>query len=50
MKKYLFKRILFSIFSLIVVVGVVMTLIYTLLNREAIFATDGTSEPYGALR
>ena len=41
MKKYLFKRILFSLFSLIVVVGVVMTLIYGLLNREAIFATDG---------
>lgn len=40
MKKYLFKRILFSIFSLIVVVGVVMTLIYGLLNREAIFAND----------
>ncbi|MCR4778261.1 MAG: ABC transporter permease [Lachnospiraceae bacterium] len=40
MKKYLFKRILFSIFSLLVVVGVVMILVYSLIERSVIFQTD----------
>ncbi len=40
MGKYLFKRILFSIFSLLVVVMVVMMLVYNLTNRNVIFQTD----------
>ena len=40
MGKYLFKRILFSIFSLLVVVMVVMLLVYNLTNRSVIFQTD----------
>ena len=40
MKSYMVKRILFSLFSLIVVVGVVMLLVYSLTNRAAIFQTD----------
>lgn len=40
MAKYLIKRILFSILSIIIVVGVVTILIYSLMDREAIFATD----------
>ena len=42
MGKYLTKRILFSIFSLLVVVVVVMLLVYTFINRSAIFQTDDT--------
>ena len=42
MGKYLLKRILFSIFSLLVVVMVVMLLVYTLIPRSAIFQTDDT--------
>lgn len=40
MAKYLIKRILFSIFSLLVVVGLVMILVYSLIERKAIFQTD----------
>ena len=40
MKKYLFKRILFSIFSLLVVVMVVMLLVYTAIERNVIFQQD----------
>lgn len=40
MRKYLLKRILFSIFSLIVVVAVVMLLVYTCIHRDVIFQTD----------
>ena len=40
MRKYLFKRILFSIFSLLVVVMVVMLLVYTAINRNVIFQQD----------
>jgi len=40
MGKYLLKRILFSIFSLLVVVMVVMMLVYNLTNRSVIFQTD----------
>ena len=40
MKKYLFKRILFSIFSLLVVVMVVMLLVYSLIERSVIFQQD----------
>jgi len=42
MKKYLFKRILFSVFSLLVVVMIVMVLVYTLIERSVIFQTDDT--------
>ena len=42
MKKYMLKRILFSIFSLLVVVLVVMLLVYNLTDRSAIFQDDGT--------
>ena len=40
MKKYLFKRILFSLFSLLVVVMIVMLLVYSLINRSVILQTD----------
>ena len=40
MKKYLIKRILFSIFSLIVVTGTVMLLVYSLLDRKMILNSD----------
>ena len=40
MSKYLLKRILFSIFSLLVVVAIVMILIYTAIHRNVIFQTD----------
>ncbi len=42
MKKYMLKRILFSIFSLLVVVMVVMLLVYTAIERSVIFQTDDT--------
>jgi len=42
MKKYLLKRILFSVFSLLVVVMVVMLLVYTCISRSVIFQTDDT--------
>lgn len=40
MKKYMFKRILFAIFSLFVVMFVVMLLVYTAIDRNVIFQTD----------
>ena len=40
MGKYLAKRILFSIFSLLVVVMVVMALVYSLIDRSVIFQGD----------
>ena len=40
MKRYMGKRILFSIFSLIVVVATVMLLVYSLINRNVIFQQD----------
>lgn len=40
MKKYLLKRILFSIFSLLVVILTVMLLVYSLIDRRVIFQTD----------
>ena len=40
MKRYLINRILRSIVSIIIVVAVVMILIYSLLNRDMIFAQD----------
>lgn len=40
MSKYLLKRILFSIFSLIVVIAIVMLLVYTCIKRNVIFNAD----------
>ena len=40
MKRYMLKRILFSIFSLLVVVTTVMLLVYTLIERSVIFQMD----------
>ena len=40
MKKYMFKRILFSIFSLLVVVMLVMLLVFSLIERSVIFQQD----------
>lgn len=40
MRKYLLKRILFSIFSLVVVVAIVMLLVFTAIKRNVIFQTD----------
>ena len=42
MKKYMLKRILFSIFSLLVVVMVVMSLVYSAIDRRVIFQMDDT--------
>ncbi len=42
MRKYMLKRILFSVFSLLVVVMVVMVLVYSLIQRNVIFQTDDT--------
>ena len=42
MAKYLMNRILYGIFSLVVVVAIVMILIYSMLNRDLVFAGDST--------
>ena len=42
MTKYLVKRILHSIVSIIIVVAIVMLLIYSLMDRQLIFAQDPT--------
>ena len=40
MKKYMLKRILFSLFSLVIVIGVVVILIYNLIDRMGILLND----------
>ena len=40
MKKYLLKRILFSLLSLVIVIGTVIILIYNLMNRTNILQND----------
>ena len=40
MTKYLIQRILKALISVIIVVGVVMVMIYSFLNKQSIFATD----------
>ena len=40
MKKYMLRRILFSIFSLLVVIVAVMLLVYKLIPRSSIFQMD----------
>ena len=41
MGKYLVKRILRGILSIIAVVAIVMMLVYALVDRDRIFAADG---------
>lgn len=41
MSKYMLKRILHGLVSLVVVVAIVMVLIYSCLNRDLVFAQDG---------
>ncbi len=40
MSKYLFKRILHGLISVVIVVAIVMVLVYSLTDRELIFAND----------
>lgn len=40
MAKYLTKRLLFGLFSIVVVIGIVMVMIYSLLDRNLVFAKD----------
>ena len=40
MTKYLINRILRALLSVIIVVGVIMVMVYTFLNKQSIFATD----------
>lgn len=42
MTKYLLKRILHGLLSVLAIVAIVMLLIYSLMSRELIFAKDGT--------
>lgn len=42
MKKYLLRRILFSLFSLLVVIWTVMLLVFSLTDRSVIFQNDDT--------
>ncbi len=42
MAKYLLKRLLHGAISIIIVIGIVMLLVYSLMNRNAIFANDPT--------
>lgn len=41
MGRYVLKRLLHGVFSIIIVVAIVMLLVYGLMNRNIIFATDG---------
>ena len=40
MTKYLIKRIIRSLISVVIVLGVIMTMIYTFLDKQSIFASD----------
>jgi oligopeptide transport system permease protein len=40
MTKYLISRILRSLFSVVLVIAVIMVMIYSFLDREAIFSSD----------
>ena len=42
MAKYLLKRILFGVLSIVIVVAVVMIMVYSLMDRELIFASDAS--------
>ena len=47
MKKFLLKRIIGGILSIIAVVAIVMILIYSLMDRQLIFATDNVYRNLG---
>ncbi len=40
MGKYVFKRLLHGLLSIVIVVGIVMVMIYTLLSKDKVFAQD----------
>ncbi len=40
MIKYVFRRLLHGLFSVVIVVAIVMIMIYSLMNRDLIFAAD----------
>lgn len=40
MAKYLLKRLLFGLFSVVAVVAIVMVMIYSLMNRDLVFSKD----------
>ena len=40
MSKYLINRILRALLSIVIVVGVIMVMVYSFLNKQSIFATD----------
>ena len=42
MTKYLLKRILRALLSVVLVIAVIMVMIYAFLDREAIFSSDPT--------
>ena len=42
MVKYLFKRLLHGLVSIVIVVAIVMVLIYSLLSRQLVFQQDDT--------
>ncbi len=42
MAKYLFKRLLYGLLSIVAVVAIVMVMIYSIMDRNLIFANDGT--------
>lgn len=48
MTKYILRRLLRSVFSIVVVVGIVFTLIYSLIPRQNIFNNDTTYNKYKA--
>lgn len=48
MVKYLLKRLLHGAVSIVIVVAIVMILIYSLMNRDTIFATDSVYSHYGS--
>ena len=56
MAKYLLKRLFYGIICIIIVVAIVMVLIYSLLPKQRIFATDATftkvlkADTYGLCR
>ncbi|WP_248402910.1 ABC transporter permease [Butyrivibrio fibrisolvens] len=47
MLKYLIKRLLHGLFSIVVVIGIVMLLIYSLMDRQLIFAADSVYQNLG---
>ena len=46
MTKYLISRILRALFSVVLVIAVIMVMIYTFLDREAIFSADPSYQKF----